>query len=91
MNAKLQIYAELDAQVEAATAEWNRLALAAWHRLREADAELADLAISLFESEEAAASWFARPQSDITCYGRLATGDREGVYQQLIAGQHGIF
>lgn len=91
MNAKLQIYAGLDAQVEAATTEWNRVTLDAWRRLREADPELAGVAMDFFDSEEAAAHWFGRRRVGGTCYTRLAAGDREGVCQQLIAGQYGIF
>lgn len=92
MNAKFQIYVELDAQVEAATSEWNRVALNAWCRLREADPELADLAVSFFDSEEAAAHWFGRRhRGGGTCYARLAAGDQDGVSQQLIAGQYGMF
>jgi hypothetical protein len=90
MNPKLQIYAELDAQVEAVTAEWNRVAFAAWRRLREEDPELADLALELFGAEEKVAHWFARSHRGVTCYGRLAAGDREGICQQLIGAQYGF-
>jgi hypothetical protein len=76
MNPKLQIYAELDAQVEAVTAEWNRVAFAAWRRLREEDPELADLALELFGAEEKVAHWFARSHraSRATADSRLAIG-----------------
>ncbi|HKZ11455.1 MAG TPA: hypothetical protein VJL61_12230 [Rhodanobacteraceae bacterium] len=90
MNPKLQIYAELDAQVEALTAEWNRVALAAWRRLREEDPELTNLALKLFGAEGKAAHWFARSHRGVTCYGRLVAGDREGICQQLIAAQYGF-
>lgn len=92
MNAKLQIYAGLDAQVEDATTEWNRVALAAWHRLREVDPELAGVAMDFFDSEELAAHWFGRRRrGGGTCYTRLAAGDREEVRQQLFALQYGMF
>jgi len=90
MDSKRQIYAELDAQVDAATTAWNRVALGAWRDLRKEDPELADLALSFFGAEEEAAHWFARRQRGITCYGRLAVGDREGIRQQLTAAQYGF-
>jgi|GEM_PF-5446323 hypothetical protein len=90
MDPKRQIYADFDSQVDAATAAWNRVALGAWRGLRKEDPELADLALSLFGAEEEAAHWFARRQRGVTCYGRLAIGDREGIRQQLAAAQYGF-
>lgn len=90
MDPKRQVYAELDATLAAAATEWHRVASAAWQRLRQEDPELADLTISLFETEEEAASWFARPQKGATCYGRLAAGEREGICQQLLGAQYGF-
>lgn len=92
MNPKLQIYAEVNAQVDAATSEWNRVALAAWRRLREEDPELTDLALRFFGSEDKAAHWFGRCRQGYgSCYTRLAAGDREGVCEQLIAAEYGMF
>lgn len=91
MNSKRPIFAELDAQVEAVTAEWYRVALAVWQRLREEDPELSGLALELFGAEEKAAHWFARSHGDVTCYGRLAAGDREWIRQHLLAAQYGIY
>jgi hypothetical protein len=91
MDPKLHIYAELDAQVDAVTSEWDRVALAAWRRLREEDAELADLDLEFFGAEEKAAHWFARRHRGAMYYGRLAAGDREGICQHLLAAQYGIY